>query len=173
MSGRFGPPKPRIKPALWASERLQIPPGAQRDSGFKSHRLRTTSAPDSSRSGASCGASCLLQMNASPAPSSSFLMRSEGCAEKAIALVEHAELTWLVTHFFHTLCQDAHSAACVHVPNSRPRPGYEFESNVPCRRLAALAGISTDYLTRLEPSSDYCDLIKAVLWAGGCGRDPA
>lgn len=38
-----------------------------------------------------------------------FLLRSNGWAEKAITLVEDAESTWVLTHFFHALCQDAYA----------------------------------------------------------------
>lgn len=42
-----------------------------------------------------------------------FLMRSNGWAEKAIALVEDADSTWVLTHFFHALCQDAYAQGAV------------------------------------------------------------
>ncbi|WP_194410568.1 SIR2 family NAD-dependent protein deacylase [Microbacterium cremeum] len=38
-----------------------------------------------------------------------FLLRSPRWAGKATALVEHAEATWVLTHFFHALCQDAYA----------------------------------------------------------------
>ena len=38
-----------------------------------------------------------------------FLLRSKGWAEKAKALVDQAESTWVLTHFFQALCQDAYA----------------------------------------------------------------
>jgi len=38
-----------------------------------------------------------------------FLQRSPGWAKKAASLIEEAEPTWVVTHFFHALCQDAYA----------------------------------------------------------------
>ncbi|WP_170245533.1 hypothetical protein, partial [Microbacterium saccharophilum] len=38
-----------------------------------------------------------------------FLLRSPGWAMKAATLVDQAEATWVLTHFFHALCQDAYA----------------------------------------------------------------
>jgi len=38
-----------------------------------------------------------------------FLLRSRGWAEKCVSLITRAEPTWVITHFFHALCQDAYA----------------------------------------------------------------